>query len=494
MPTRTPPLLAARLAPAALVAGIGWTVVALWAGPRLVRSAYDGRSLPLVNRLVTGQAVHSLQDHLARWSMLSWSGLGVMLSAGALLLLAARAWPRRVERLGPPLCAFLLVRSLLCLGFAAAPTKQYGDSTSHRWDGSPAQLATGFTARNWSRWDSHVYVSIATAGYEFYPCDVPAQGAPIARQGANLTAPHGWCGNTAWFPAYSGLIWLLARAGLAELTAGVLLSAIFGLLSLHLLWTRFLGAEPSARNLLILLLAAAFPGAVFFHAIFPISMVVFFLLAALHLARARRWGWCGVAGACAAATYPPGAFLVIALPIGIFLANPGATWIQRLRWGAVAGGVTSAGLLLVFLVQRLFLGVWGTFWIAQSAYPSGRDLPIARLIDSVAVFLRRSSLLREYVLSVNTLFVAGLAILLLAAALRARRRREGDVVLIAFLAVCWLLVLSMGDWSLVRKQSILAPAVPLARGLPTWCLAVVVAGAVVLLIVDAALFFLGSLI
>jgi hypothetical protein len=66
------------------------------------------------------------------------------------------------------------------------------------------------------------------------------------------------------------------------------------------------GASPRPANLACLALAAVFPGSVYEHALFPVSLAVAAGMAFLGLAARRRWTAAGLAGAAAAAAYQPG--------------------------------------------------------------------------------------------------------------------------------------------------------------------------------------------
>ena len=169
-----------------------------------------------------------------------------------------------VAALGPPLAVFLVVRLVL-------------------WAAAAAEGVNAWSAGAWNRADSGHYLSIAQHGYELYNC---ATG--------NLPEP-GWCGNTGWLPGYSLLIAALARAGLAAPLAGTLLSGAFTVGGLVIVWAGFLHARRTVANLLTLLLFALFPGSVYQHAIFPMSMCTFFVLLAVWLLLRERWIGAGLA-------------------------------------------------------------------------------------------------------------------------------------------------------------------------------------------------------
>lgn len=492
-----------RVGLATLAIGAAWAVLAMALAPHLIRGAYAGRSIAFLNHLIDAQAGRPLDEYLARWRVFAWSGLGVVLSAGAFLAVATRSRPALLVRFGPPACAFLLARSLLWIGFAAAPMHSaYG----HRIDGSPAAYATSFDLRSWSRWDSHVYVSIAQRGYELYPCDIPWEGVPIARSGM-------WCGDTPWLPGYPALIWLLARLGIPEMAGGVLISALFCFLTLFLLWTQFLGAQRTAKSLLVLLFAALFPGAIYFHAIYPISVAAFFILLSLHLVRTGRWVSSGLAGAAAAFTYPGAFFLGLVLPASVFHRFKDVRWPARVFRSLGVGALVASGVGLVFVVEGLFVGTWDAFSRTQGQYDVSQRMPIltlrpvmARLSELIHTDWARAGI-REWaalVVPLGVVFIAAVAVLAFAFAARSARRPPAPTAvpawsaptghLVIFLLVFWLVPLALPHYSLIRRHTLLLPAAPLALIFPAWALGAVTGLALLLVPVLGALYFSGYLV
>src|SRR6266511_1392141 len=237
--------------------------------------------------------------------------------------------PSRGSRLArwllPPLLAFLLVQGML-LGAASAVGRggrQYLD---------PSMRGV---------WDGGQYLAIARSGYTLVHCD--PNRTPFEATD--------WCGRAGWFPLYPALLhvghdltgWDLAAIGwgLSELLAlGVLL----------LVWW-LLGATVTVANLSCLGLAAVFPGSIYDHAIFPISLCTFASLACLGLVVRERWLLAGLAGAVAAAAYPLGAAL--ALVVGVWLLVLGRGRLRvRLPRAAAAGGLALVGLALWATLRR----------------------------------------------------------------------------------------------------------------------------------------------
>jgi hypothetical protein len=104
------PLTVRELRPPALILlmtllGIGLSAAILSAVvPPIIAQAYRGESLPLLNAMIRGQAVHPVEDYLRAWRDLSMQILIVEVTLG--LLLALLCWPplqRTVDRvLGAP--------------------------------------------------------------------------------------------------------------------------------------------------------------------------------------------------------------------------------------------------------------------------------------------------------------------------------------------------------------------------------------------------------
>jgi hypothetical protein len=107
-----------------------WMIVSHFAIPPLIERAYRGESLPIFNRLISGQASHPVQDYLAFWHWITWRvlivlgvfGLGVAVVSGPEFQRVARVDPDRVGWLHKfvsgafiaALAAFLLPVLLYC--------------------------------------------------------------------------------------------------------------------------------------------------------------------------------------------------------------------------------------------------------------------------------------------------------------------------------------------------------------------------------------------
>jgi hypothetical protein len=202
-----------------------------------------------------------------------------------------------------------------------------------------------FGAEAWIRWDSEHYLSIAERGY------------------AVTETPEGLVyGNAGWFPGYSWLVGLLGATGLGARRAAVCLSFACFVGTLLVLWQRFLGPRFTLRGVLCLLLAAFFPGSIYYHAAFPISLVTLLVVLLLAWLPAERWRAAALAGGGAAVSYSTGFLLAPVTTLWALVFHGSA--LLRLRKLAVLLpplGVCM-GLALALAAQDLATGRLGTFF------------------------------------------------------------------------------------------------------------------------------------
>jgi hypothetical protein len=353
-----------------------------------------------------------------------------------------------MRKILPPLAAFLAVRALLSVAAAHAHFRP-------------------FDAGAWKRWDSGQYLSIARRGYDLVEC---------SRIGF---AASGWCGNAGWMPAYPALIALAMRFGARPIPAGVAISAGFEIALLAVLWNRLF----VRKNPLALLACALAPGALYFHAMFPISMCAFFVALCLSLLLEDRFALAGLAGAAAAFSYSTG-FLVAPVAAAWALARKG-TAAQRVSRAALAGGIAGAGLLAVFAIQQATVGAWDGFLRVQAKYEHHLAFPFATLV--------RESMKQGRAIGVQTVAVGvGLIALFVWRLLRGFRPR--DALLLGCAAVFWLFPLSLGNVSLTRSEALVVPALVLLDEAPPAVAACACAflGTIAWLI--AQFFFRGTLV
>jgi hypothetical protein len=263
-------------------------------------------------------------------------------------VLAARGWRRWLL---PPLVAFLV--SIVVLAVAA--------------------VVGGFNPADTSRWasfDSPIYVSIAQHGYTDYVC-------PQAQLDQGATA----CGTFGWFPLYPALMRPLMDVGLAPNTAGVVVSLVFFLALLVLLWNGLMLPRGGRALLPALGLAAFAPGALYFHTVYPMALTAFLLTLALVALARERWAWAGAAGFVAAVAYPGAALLAVVAGIWLLFIAPAPTLSERVRRIALVSVPTVAGFGVVLLYAQLKTGQWDGYFGVQARFHHGVHLPFANWLD-----------------------------------------------------------------------------------------------------------------
>lgn len=377
-----------------------------------------------------------------------------------------------VYLLGPPLLAFLIGTALL---WAIAVRT-----------GHPPWLA-----QSWARWDSGHYATIAVKGYQVAPCG-PGSLPPVHPPGPQL------CGNLGWFPLYPWAMRAVNLAGPSIAQAGVSLSAAFHLLTLVLLWA--IVREPARPSrFLLLVLAAVFPGAVYQHALFPISMTTFFTLALLYLVGSRRWVVAGVSGAAAAASYISGVLLAPA----VLVASAIAGGVRAALRSTVTAGLVFAGFVGVLVVQYLAVGIWGAYFQSTRKYGVGIQNPIPNFMKTVHPAFQWAggtwtggtpADVGHLVQGVQTVAVAVIVLLVVGATLARVAVRERlpltDWAILGTTVGLWAFPHVAGiAASQYRSEALLLPCVVLARRLPVAFQAVLVVMAGAVLWVVAPHFF-----
>lgn len=92
-----------------------WALVSAYAVPPLVRSAYNRQSLPIFNRMISGQSSRSVEEYLAEWDRRSRRVLVYLAALGFLTLLGLRPEFQGVLRkVASSLFRYRLFRFALC--------------------------------------------------------------------------------------------------------------------------------------------------------------------------------------------------------------------------------------------------------------------------------------------------------------------------------------------------------------------------------------------
>lgn len=218
------------------------------------------------------------------------------------------------------------------------------------------------------RWDSQWYLSIAEHGYESYRC--------IERYS---WFPDVWCGNTAWFPGYPIAIRLVSATGIAPDVAGILISEASLLGVLLIVW-QLLGARLDRNSLPAMMLAAVFPGSIYFHSVFPVSLCLLGLALVVLGVRRESWLIAGAGAFVAFATHFVGVIGVIAVALSLAFGWRGRRWRSRVWRVAAAAGLGSLAYPWTMWLMHADTGSWDIYWQHQGDYGNtGWHNPIEQL-------------------------------------------------------------------------------------------------------------------
>ena len=354
--------------------------------------------------------------------------------------------PTLAATCGPPLVAF--VAGWLLVAWRTA-----------------GNVGAAFNTATWVRRDSGQYLKIASYGYR---ATTNCAGAPSA----NGHVAH-LCGNVTWMPGYPAFLKLVSLFGLSLPAAGLLAAWLFWFLALVMVWVLTADARTSARWM-CLLLAAVFPGQVYFAAVFPIGMCMFFVLLAIYATTKSGRAWlCAVASCIAAATYVPALALLPAFVVAavVFRGRP------RVVVPSLAGIVgLVAGIGAVFVYSQFAVGKWDAYLITErEEYGVQFHAPWQTLANHVRP-VGTSVVARQSVLV--AVLVAAALICAAVHFMRARELGPLDVMLLVTTVAAWLIpYVGGGSLSIYRSEACVLPVVVLLRRLPWWAIAVAVGGA-----------------
>ncbi|MBO0768659.1 MAG: hypothetical protein J2O48_08255, partial [Solirubrobacterales bacterium] len=336
---------------------------------------------------------------------------------------AARFLP---ARLGPPLLAFLLA----CIPLAIA--------AAHKHAGF---LTTG----TWFKWDSGWYYNVAQHGYQpLTRCTAGEGGVP----GVSL------CGNSGWFPGFPMLVGALYQLGLTGQGYGVAISWVLDFVLLAVLWNGYLRRVEGPSRYVALAFAAVAPGGVYLRTAFPMALTALGLLAALLLARERRWVAAGLAGAVAAYSYPTG---VLIAPLLALWALMDSEWPDALLSGALAAG----GFLAAIAQMWAGSGRADAYFKVQANYSHGITLPFVNWWHLISGHVQQAIVGNEIQAQIEGVLVAVVMLFLTVHVLARLRADRWRLFLLIAGLVLWLAPLTQGNVAYWRSDSLLLAPVSL---------------------------------
>jgi hypothetical protein len=353
-----------------------------------------------------------------------------------------------------------------------------------------------FDPASYGRWDTGQYLRIARTGYE-----------AVWHCGARYLPPHlppgnYLCGTIGWFPGYPFTMRGLAdTTGLSLPIAGLILAWMFWYLVLILMWRLLADARSIWTRWMCLLIAAFFPGQIYFAAIFPISMCIAGILACLYFAlRTSRlaFAWAGfAAGFVAAFSYLTAIVLFPALLITGLLVLRG----RRRRQAIIPAVGAAAGFGAVLLTMQVAVGIWDAYFISVKKYRVGVHMPLETLIDRLRPLWTPQSSSQQVLnyIAAQTLltlcFVGLVCLVMLVGVVRGRRTAElrprtwagvigsrisaFDLTFLLMSVGVWIVpYIAGGAASTYRSEAFVIVCVPLLRRLPAWLLVVPLGAAV----------------
>ena len=196
------------------------------------------------------------------------------------------------------------------------------------------------------QWDGFWYLNVVRDGY---PSVLPVHSGLVAQN------------TTAFFPLYPMLIRLVVGTGVSDVGAGLLISGIFGVASVLLLWkllARLWGDEAADRG------AALFcflPGALIFSLLYAEPLMMTCSFGCLLLLLDRRWVAAGVLAALATATRPNALALVAACGWAALVAV-----VRRREWRSLLAPLLApVGAIAYLWFLRARTGRADAFFVTQ---------------------------------------------------------------------------------------------------------------------------------
>ncbi|HEY3087539.1 MAG TPA: hypothetical protein VGJ59_05700 [Jatrophihabitantaceae bacterium] len=386
-------------------------------------------------------------------------------------------WRRYAEALVPPLVALLSAWAFIA------------------WR-SPYRGWRVLAPSSYGRWDTGQYLHIARSGYNaVWHC--PAHVLP-----AHLPPGNYLCGTIGWFPGYPyAMRGLSTVTGLPLQTAGLVIAWACWYLVLVLMWGLLSDARSIATRWMCLLIAAFFPGQIYFAAIFPISMCIAGILGCLYIAlrtSRRALAWVGfAAGFIAAYSYITAVVLAPTLLIVGLLVVRGRRRFQLI----IPALGAAAGFGAVLLTMQVAVGIWNAYFISAKKYNVGAHMPLDTLIRRLRPLWTpqpSGAQVQNYTAAQTLLtlcFVGLVCLVTIACAVRGRdvteaRQQDWSAAIASRISAFDLtfVLMAIGVWfvpyiaggsaSTYRSEAFVVVCVPLLRRLPAWLLVVPLGAAV----------------
>lgn len=241
--------------------------------------------------------------------------------------------------------------------------------------------------------------------------------------------------------------------------SGGIVSTIFYFFYLQYMVRLFGFEKINANSIISLFICAFFPGFIYLHAVFPLSLCLFLIAAFIYHLRQKDFIYCGILAMFLSWSYSSGLFIL--LPIGLYFLGI-FIYEKRIAWkeGLKVFLPVSVGLLILYGYDYWALGHWNAMFLVQQKYSHGfyslwsmLTARFGRLCENITN--------PNGIIQLQNFFVFGLVFWLLLSVIREFRGDKFDkpelLFYIGLIVAYWFLPFSMGlEISLYRGSIMLA--------------------------------------
>lgn len=295
-----------------------------------------------------------------------------------------------------------------------------------------------------SHWDSGHYISIAKEGHKLYQC-----------------GSQNWCGNTGWSPLYPFIMQIINKITNFNFEiCGVIVSSFFYFFYLLLISYIFNFNKVTFNALVTLFLFAFFPGFIYLHAVFPISLCMFLLSGIILNLQKKNFLYSGIFSMFLVWSYASGFFIL--LPFMFYLTY--LFFLEKKITFAICLKLLFpffSSLLLLFLYEYFQTGHWNAIFLIQKQYGHSLFNPFSLL--KLRMWKLKTDIFNTYsIIHIQSFFVLSIVLLLISTTIKEFFRniifKPELFFYFGLMLIYWFLPYSMGiDISLHRGCILLSP-------------------------------------